>query len=354
MPDTYPTGTEKLRSLGLSVIAMGVVVTGLVLGSSFLIPLAIAVLLWNLLEALIGGLAGLSVGRFRLPRWLATLLALALIASVLYLIAVILLGQADAIAAAWPRYEERLKAIIASSADWLGPEHSTRVRAALGKIDVMRQATGLFTSVQSFVLSLILVALYVGFLLGESRYLAPKIATLFPDAGRAREVSHILSAISDNVRRYIWLKTMVSLLTGVLSYAVLRAMSIDFAETWALMIFVLNYIPNVGSVLGVIFPAVLAFVQFDTIAPFLAIAIGLTMIQLVIGNVVEPMLMGSSLNMSAFAIILSLTLWSAMWGIVGMFLSVPIMVMVMIVCANVPSWRWVAILLSRDGRIEKR
>jgi predicted PurR-regulated permease PerM len=81
--------------------------------------------------------------------------------------------------------------------------------------------------------------------------------------------------------------------------------------------------------------------------------VGLTAINLVIGSVLEPMLMGSTLNMSPFAIILSLAFWDMIWGIVGMFLSVPIMVLVMIICAHIPGWRWVAVLLSKDGNIDE-
>jgi predicted PurR-regulated permease PerM len=131
----------------------------------------------------------------------------------------------------------------------------------------------------------------------------------------------------------------------------MRLIGLDFAETWALLIFVLNYIPNIGSIIAVAFPAVLALVQFETLGPFVVLVLSMTAIQLVIGSVLEPMLMGKSLNMSPFAIILGLSFWGMLWGIVGMFLSVPILVTIMIVCAHVPSWRWVAILLSKDGRI---
>ena len=100
-----------------------------------------------------------------------------------------------------------------------------------------------------------------------------------------------------------------------------------------------------------IFPALLALVQFDTLGPFTILVLSLTAIQLTVGSVLEPMLMGSTLNMSPFAIILGLAFWATIWGIVGMFLSVPILVVVMIVCAHVPSWRWVAIVLSKDGHV---
>ena len=276
---------------------------------------------------------------------------LGVVSFVLYMIAVILLGQADAISAAWPHYEERLKSIIYSWAKWLGPAQSAKVSGALAKIDVMSQVEGLFVSAQSFILSVALIILYVGFLFAESKYVGDKIAALFPAGEKARDVDRMLSAISGSIRRYIWIMSLVSALTSLLSYMVLHWIGVDFAETWALLIFFLNYIPNVGSVLGVAFPALLALVQFNTFEPFLGIALGLTTVHLIIGNVVEPMLMGHSLNMSSFAIILSLTFWGTIWGVIGMFLSVSIMVLIMIVCANVPSWRWVAILLSKDGRI---
>jgi len=188
--------------------------------------------------------------------------------------------------------------------------------------------------------------------MGERRYVSEKIAAMFPDGAQARETDRMLSSISDGIRRYIWIKTLISILTGALSYAILRGLGVDFAETWALLIFFLNYIPNIGSVVGVIFPTLLALVQFDTLVPFFSIAIGLTAIQLIIGNVIDPMLTGRSLNMSSFAIVLLLAFWGTIWGVVGMFLSVPIMMLIMIVCANVPSWRWVAVLLSKDGRID--
>jgi AI-2 transport protein TqsA len=344
--------SEKLRSVGISIIAVGVVIAGLVVGRSFLIPLAIAVLLWNLLEALIDGFRRIGVGRLRLPRWFAALLSFAALGFLVYLIANILLAQGGAVAEAWPRYEERLKAIAADLALWLGPDYSAKVREVVGRIDLTRHAAGLFVTAQSLILNVILIVLYVGFLMGERRYVSEKIAALVPDKTRAHETDQMRSAISGGIRRYIWIKTLISLLTGALSYAVLRGLGVDFAETWALLIFFLNYIPNIGSVVGVIFPTLLALVQFDTLVPFFSIAIGLTAIQLVIGNVIDPMLTGRSLNMSSFAIVLLLAFWGTIWGVVGMFLCVPIMMLMMIVCANVPSWRWVAILLSKDGRIE--
>ena len=342
---------EKISRVSLSVVAFGVVLAVLVLGKAFLVPLAIAILFCQLLEALVNDFGHLKIGRSTLPRWFATILVIALILLILYVIGIVLLGQADTIANAWPRYAERMKSMIAGLADWLGQGPTAKLREEFGKIDVAQQAAGVFTSVQSVVVNIGIVFLYVVFLLGERRYVSAKLAALLHDAQVVRDTENMLSAISLSIRRYIRIKTLMGALTGILSYAVLRVLGVDFAETWALLIFLLYYIPIVGAVLGVISPALIAWLQFDTINPFLGVVFGISAIWTVVGNFVEPLFMGKSLNMGAFAVILSITFWGTIWGAVGMFLSVPIMVVTMIVCAHVPNWRWTSILLSEDGRI---
>ena len=342
---------EKISSVSLSVVALGVILAILVIGKSFLVPLAIAILIWHLLEALINDFGRFTIGRFRLPRWFATVLAIGLILVILYTTTIVLLGQADAIANAWPRYVARMKSIVSGLADWFGQGPSAKIREEMGKFDFTKPAADVFTSAQSLVVNIGLVFLYVAFLFGERRYINDKLGGLFTDAKVARDTQQMLSAISSGIRRYIWLKSLMSVMTGVLSYAVLRAVGVDFAETWALLIFLLYYIPIVGPVVGVVFPALITWVQFYTIESVLGVACGLTAIYAIVGNAVEPMLMRKSLNLSAFAIVLSLTFWGTIWGVVGMFLSVPIMVVTMIICANVPGWRWASILLSKDGRI---
>jgi predicted PurR-regulated permease PerM len=347
-----PAGnTDALRNAGIAVIALGVAVAGLVYGRPFLVPLAVAIFLWNVLEAMIQGFSRINIGSFRTPRWLAAMLGFLAVVLGFYLMFSILLGQADTIAAAWPRYAARFETIVSDLTAWLGPVYSAKLKDAVAAIDLARQVPGLIASTQSVVFSSLLVVAYVGFLFAERGHLAEKVAAMFPDPSQAKRTSLLLADISESVQRYIWIKTVVSVMTGLASYVVLRLIGVDFAETWALLIFVLNYIPNIGSIVAVAFPALLALVQFETLGPFLILVVTLTTIQLLIGSVLEPMLMGNSLNMSPFAIILALSFWGAIWGIVGMFLSVPILVTLLIVCAHIPSWRWVAILLSKDGRI---
>jgi predicted PurR-regulated permease PerM len=132
---------------------------------------------------------------------------------------------------------------------------------------------------------------------------------------------------------------------------VLHFVGVDFASFWAVLIFLLNFIPTIGSIIATAFPSVLTLIQFDTLGPFIITVSILTTIQFCIGSLVEPKLMGNRLNLSPIVILLSLGLWGSIWGIPGMFLCVPITVIMMIVCSYFPNTRPAAVLLSGNGRV---
>ncbi len=118
------------------------------------------------------------------------------------------------------------------------------------------------------------------------------------------------------------------------------------------MIFILNYIPTVGSTLGAVLPSLQTLVQFGDPTKFLLVLAILGIFpQFMIGNIIEPRFMGRSLNLSPFVIILSLAVWGFIWGVAGLFLAVPLTVIIMIICSHFAPTRWLAILLSRDGQI---
>ena len=199
----------------------------------------------------------------------------------------------------------------------------------------------------------ILIALYVGFMLAERGQVTSKLGHLFANEKHAVEVQQTVDDIVNGLRDYIWIKTLMSVFTAAVSYAVLKWLGVDFSETWALLIFLLNYIPSIGSVLGVVFPALIALIQFDTVSQFLVIAVLLSGAQFLIGNVLEPAIMGRTLNLSPFVVMVSLAFWGMIWGLVGAFLSVPLTAAIAIACSKVQSWRWVAVLLSENGRVDE-
>lgn len=344
------TGSQSTQ-IAQWTFVLAVMFAILVVGRTFLVPLAVALLLLNLLNALAGAFGRIQLGRRSLPKWLAWTFALVVLLLANALVYWILISQSEALSAAAPVYQANFDRLASKLTVLLGIEKMPSTTQFMESLDLGALLTWLGGAVGSILSELVLVALYVAFLLVEQRYFAAKIARLSSNEANAAKISSLIRAISKQIQTYMWLKTVVSLLTGIVSYGILRWVGVDFAAVWALTIFLLNYIPNVGSAMGVIFPALLTLVQFETLTPFIIVVLALGATQFVIGNMVEPVLMGNSLNLSSFAIILSLTFWGMIWGIAGMVLCVPIMVCVAIVCSYVDRLHWIAILLSSDGRV---
>lgn len=335
-----------LSSVTSIVLTAAAIIVGLVYGQPFLIPVVIALLIATLI-----GAGADRLERLGLHHSLAMIGAVSVIIIAIAGIFDVLASQADAVTQAWPRYLQRLENLANQALTFVGPEISGRITEALRNLELTRQIPGLVGSAGQFLASVALVAIYVGFLLAERGRLSGKIDRMFASTERTAQVHRAISDISESIRRYIWIKTIMGLLTGTVSYIVLKVLGVDFAETWALIIFLLNYIPSVGSALGVVFPALLALLQFETTWQFLIIAVVLSGAQIVIGNVIEPTFMGRTLNLSPFVVIASLAFWGMIWGVVGAFLSVPMTTALVIACSHIPSYRWIAVLLSSDGQI---
>lgn len=184
----------------------------------------------------------------------------------------------------------------------------------LGHIDIGAWIGSISTTLGAFAGNIGLVALYVAFMLFEQESFDRKIDRLFPDPARAAEVRRLLGHMERRIERYLWIKTILSVLAAVLSWFVLLAVGVDYAAFWALIVFMLSYIPTIGAIFGVMFPALLTLLQFGAIGPFLVVTIGLGIIQFGLHNVLEPKLMGHSLNLSPVVMILSLAVWGSMWG----------------------------------------
>ena len=180
--------------------------------------------------------------------------------------------------------------------------------------------------------------------------LRPQDRRVVPTPGRAAG-ARALGHIEQRMERYLWIKTLMSLPPPSCPGRRSRD-RLPERELLGAVVFMLNYIPVIGSLIGVLFPSLLVLVQFGSFGPFFAAVLGLGGIQFGMGNVLDPRLMGSSLNLSPLAIIVALAVWGGLWGVAGMFLCVPITVIVMIVCAQFEGTRPLAVLLSADGRLD--
>ena len=308
---------------------------------------------WSLLNALAGQLSRVHIASWQIPRWFALMLAIIMLLGMFLLVYQVLVSQAEALQLAAPTYQENFNIMLNQLLGRFGITELPASSMFLENVNVGSLLGWVGGSVGNLLTALVLMMIYTGFLFAEQHVMSRKLDALASDPEEAEKLHSVIKEIATQVQSYVWLKTLVSLTTGILSYLVLKWVGVDFAAVWALLIFLLNYIPNIGSILGVMLPALLTLVQFDTLLPFVIITLGLGAVQFTIGNLVEPALMGKSLNLSSFMIVLSLTFWGSLWGIPGMFLSVPIMVMLAIVCARFDSLRGIAVILSADGQIAK-
>jgi AI-2 transport protein TqsA len=349
----HPISQPRTLAAGLWILVGFAVGYLLLVAQALLIPLVLAVFLWYLLNTVATSFGSVRLGAWRAPRWLQFMLAgLTLLLGVNLVIGIIASSVGELIAAA-PAYQENLRRLVDTLQrrfDFIDVPAASQVLTDLNLGALIR---GIAASFGNLVGNIGLIGLYLLFLFLEQRYFSAKLAAVLHTQERQRSVERLLAQIDRDVRNYIGIKTLVSAGTSLASWLVMHWVGLDFAAFWALLIFVLNFIPNIGSIIATSLPSLLALIQFDTITPFLIILLGIGSIQMLVGNVLEPQLMGKSLNVSPLAIILSLVIWGFMWGIPGMFLAVPITVVAMIIFSHFESTRWIALLMSQDGRLRR-
>jgi AI-2 transport protein TqsA len=310
-----------------------------VLGRNVVIPFALAILIWQLINAIADRVRKVRIMGQTAPRWARFVIAIAIMLVMLGMVVELIVTNAGAVAAAAPGYQANLLAMIGALASRLGADAMPTFDELTGQVDLPGLIRGVSAALTSLVGNAGLVLIYVVFLLFEQESFDRKIDALFPDRERNGRLRAVLGHIESRIETYIWIKTLVSAATGFLSWLVRQ-------------LFGVNFIPTIGSIFAVVLPVLLTLVQFASPAPVLAVLILLTLIQLGLGNVLEPRLMGSSLNLSPLVILLSLAAWGSLWGVAGMVLSVPLTVMLMIILAHFEATRPVAILLSATGRID--
>jgi AI-2 transport protein TqsA len=340
---------SRIQTTALIIIAFAVVLFLLVQAQFLLVSLATAIVLFSLTSDAINSIARIRVGPFRIPNWLASIAALLLISAALLTLTSIILSQINTVLSTALAYTERAPFAIAALFAWLGEDIEASILNTVRTADISGYLRQLAGQAGNLLQATVLVILFVGFLFAERIWFDTKMTNFFRDEQQARQVGRIIASIIHRVNYYLLVKTAVSIVTGFMVFGVCKLFSLELAVAMGILTFVLNYIPNIGSILSTIVVVLIAFVQLEDPSLTLAIFIVVTAIQFLNGNVIDPMLMGHALRLSSFGIIINLAFWAAVWGIPGMFLSVPIMVAIMIICSHIPELRGVAVLLSREG-----
>lgn len=341
-----------MKKLAYAVIGIGGVLSLLILGESILIPLVYGVVLWFLSRFFKNLIHKIPLVKKKVPNWLVNTFVFALVFVALSLISGLITNNITAILANSEAYKVNLDKVLDLLNTTFRIDLTKQITESLETFDYTSILGSIADALSGALGDLIMIILYAAFIFAEEASLSSKIRKLFASDDKYQKASTILTRINDASSDYIRLKTYVSLLTGLVGYIFLVIMGVDAAFFWAFLMFALNYIPTIGSLIATLFPAFFSLVQFGEIRPFIIILAGLGVTEWFIGNVIEPKLMGKSLNLSPLVTILALIIWGQIWGITGMLLSTPITVVMVIIFSQFESTRGVAILLSENGNID--
>ena len=346
---------QKPLTLLILLIGAAVTVNFLAAAQALLVPLVLAIFLSYLIMAIEESIRGYFPLPFREARWASMILALVMVMAALWLIGWIVAENLGQVAAAVPAYEDNLRAVLASTGEMLnlGPVLTPEELARwVGEEVDLEQMIGQFANaIQLIARNAFLIVLYTGCIMLERGAFTMKLLQLATTDDHKDRISHTIGDITRRMRQYIALKTLICILVGAGSWVIMIVIGIDFAGFWAVLIFLLNYIPYIGSFIAVAFPVALTLVQFGSLPLFLVSLISLVAVQVTVGNIIEPRLMGNSLNLSPLVILIAMVSWGSIWGIVGAFLAVPLTVIMLIIFAQFSSTRPLAVLLSRDGQV---
>jgi AI-2 transport protein TqsA len=336
-----PTPGSRLL---FNLACLVVVVFGLRAAAPILVPTALALFLTILSLPLLS-----SLKAQRIPSSLAVLLTILLNIAVLGFFLLIVSQSVNDFRVVLPRYVLQFERLIVSVQEWL---INRRVPVAdLGLLDlvnpeyVINLISGTLRGIAWTVSNAFLILIIMIFMLAETAAFPAKLRAVIgsEDADLSR-----FAKITSEVQQYLGIKTVVSLITGVAVGVWVWILGIDFPLFWGMLAFLFNYIPSVGSILASVPPILLGLLQFG-VGRALLVALGYVVVNITLGNLIEPNLMGRRLGLSALVVILSLVFWGWVWGPVGMLLSLPMTMIVKIWLENTRDFRWVAIMLGKTA-----
>lgn len=325
----------------LVAASLVIVVAGLKVGAPILVPASLSVFLAIILMPAVSWLK-----RRGLPTLLAILLVVLTTSTILAGLLSITTQSLNQMRLAFPRYQAQFVNLQDTVQAFLA-ERGLEVQLSLdtgllSPARIMDLASGALVGLAGFMSGVALVLLITIFIILEAHGVPAKIrsALRMPDLDLGR-----FTKIAEEVQRYLAMKTLISLTTGLLVGLWVWILGLDFPIFWGLLAFLLNYVPNVGSIIAAIPPILLALVQLGPKGTAL-VGIGYIGVNMVLGNVIEPNLMGRQLGLSPLVVVLSLVFWGWLWGPIGMLLSVPLTMIIRIMLEHSEEHSWVAVLLG--------
>ena len=327
------------------VIASGIVMREL---QSVLLPFVLAVFLSYIFKPVV-----LFLKKRRVPVIVSLLVVLLVISGLFFGLGAIIYSSFESFVREAPKYQNKLALLLREGTllvdDIAAGFNVKPENVSLSDLVDVSSLTAVLTSgAGSFVSGLgnsFLIILLMFFILAGSGDFVRKVRVGFAERHSDR-LSTMIESIDLRVRQYLIAKTLISLGTGALTTVILLIFGVDFALLWGFLTFLLNFIPNIGSIVSTVFPILISFLQFDSVGTPLLLLVLLVLTQMLMGNVVEPKLMEASLDLSPLLVLVALVFWGWLWGLWGMILAVPMMSILKIVFENIESLRPIAVIMS--------
>ena len=356
-----PQDTLKRQSRNiLAFIAIVLFLFILKVCADFILPIVIAFFIFVLVSPLLS-----RMDKLRIPRFLSMIIVMLFVLVVfvlfvyVFFLMVNMLIQADGI----PAYVSRIQSFDRYVSGMIAPYFDVDDMASFSilrylNIDwygiMMASLTSISGKFISILSDALLVYVYLLFIIMERQTIFPKLLEAFP-RGKAQRAGQMVSRMNRQMSKYLLIKVVISVATGILFYFASVLTGLDFALVWGVLAAILNFIPTIGSIVSTAGTIIMAIIQFSPDWGYVIyVSLLMVSIEMVLGNIIDPRLQGVQLNISPFVILISLAIWGYIWGIAGMFLSVPLTSIIQIISANIPSLKPVAIMLSEGRDYRKR
>jgi len=334
---------KKSTTIMLAIIAAVAAVAALKIAKAILIPLVISIFLSLALMPLLKWLQSKKI-----PLGLSSVLALVMVIAGMALLLLTLTASLASLQGKLPAYVSKATAVTTGALAWLeglGVELDTS--AVISQISpgaIGKYVGKSMLSMVTIISNLMMIFFITLFILLESKRFSEKSTKAW---GTTSRIPESFTTVGNQVQRYLMWKTVISLATGILVWVFLSIVGLDFALLWGLVAFLLNFVPSIGSIIATVPPILIALVQFENPLGHAAIVLlGLLAIQVTIGNVIDPKLVGRELNISPLVVFLSMIFWGWTWGIVGMLLAVPMMVVIKVIIMHNERLRPIGIMLE--------
>ena len=335
------------RPLALTAASFVIIIAGIRVAAPILVPFLLATFI-----AIISGPPLSYLSRKGVPRTVALLIVIAVVITIGLIVAVLVGKSVEDFSRNLPAYRARLQEQVVALSAWLGrvgihvPEG--RYLETFNPGAAMQLASGLLTGLGSVLTNAFLILITAMFILLEASGFPEKLRAVVTDPERSLgTIERFLAAM----QRYMAIMTVISLATGIAIAAWLAIIGVDYPLLWGFLAFLLNYVPTIGSILAAVPAVLLAMLQLGA-GPALLTTLGYAVVNLVLGTVIGPRLMGRGLGLSTLVVFLSLVFWGWVLGPVGMLLSVPLTMMIKIALDSREDTRWIAAMLGAEAPVE--